>query len=84
MNKISDFLKAHISGMVDAIYFRSGMFSLLISWHLHSEFGLKRSLELQLGIKSYFVLPVYMLTLSMHDMHSIMCLDYYANGIKLK
>ena len=34
--KISDLLKAHVSG---AIYFKSGMCSLLIFWHLHSELG---------------------------------------------
>ena len=38
--KMSNFLKAYISGMADAIYFRSGMCSLSICRHLHSEFGI--------------------------------------------
>ena len=37
--KMSNLLKAYISGTADAIYFRSGMCSLLIRQHLHSEFG---------------------------------------------
>jgi len=37
---MSDFLKAYISGMAGAIYFRSGTCSFLICRHLHSEFGL--------------------------------------------
>ena len=43
MKKMSNFLKACISGMAGMIYFRSGMCSLLICWHLHSEFGLVRT-----------------------------------------
>ena len=38
--KMSNFLKVYISGMAGTIYFRSGMCSLPIYWHLHSEFGL--------------------------------------------
>jgi len=41
--KMSDFLKAYISGTAGAIYFRSVMCSLSISWHLHSKFGLVSS-----------------------------------------
>ena len=38
--KMSNFLKAYISGMTGAIHFRSGMRSLPICRHLHSKFGL--------------------------------------------
>ena len=38
--KMSNFLKAYISGTAGAIYFRSSMCSLSICRHLHSEFGL--------------------------------------------
>ena len=34
--KMSDFMKAYISGTADAIYFRFGMCSLPICQHLHS------------------------------------------------
>ena len=37
--KMSNFLKAYISGMIGTIYFKSGMSSILISWHLQNEFG---------------------------------------------
>ena len=37
---MSDFLKTYISGMAGAVYFRSGMCSLLICRHLYSEFDL--------------------------------------------
>ena len=40
---MSYFLNTRISGMAGAIYFRPGMCSLPISWHLHSEFGLVRT-----------------------------------------
>ena len=39
MTKMSDFLKVHISGMAGAIHFKSGMYSTLLCWHLHSEFS---------------------------------------------
>ena len=64
--KMSDFLKAYVSGTVDAIYFRSGMCFLPICQHLHSEFGLVWSRELQTCVKSYFVLHVNILTLCAH------------------
>ena len=38
--KKNDFLKAYISGMAGAIYFRYSMCSLLICRRLHSKFGL--------------------------------------------
>ena len=38
--KISNFLKAYISGMSSTIYFRSGICFLPICQHLHSECGL--------------------------------------------
>ena len=37
--KMSDFLKAQISGMAGAIHFKSGTYSTLICQHLHSIFG---------------------------------------------
>ena len=37
---MSNFLKAYILGTAGVFYFRSGMCSLPICWHLHSEFGL--------------------------------------------
>ena len=40
MEKLSKFLKACISGMFGAIFFKFGMQSLLVHWHLDSEFGL--------------------------------------------
>ena len=38
--KMSDFLKAYISGTAGTIYFRSGLCFLPICWHLHSNFAL--------------------------------------------
>jgi len=38
--KMSDFLKAYISGMAGTIYFGSGMCSLQICQHLYSKYGL--------------------------------------------
>ena len=38
--KMSDFLKAYNSGTAGVIYFRSGMYSLMIYQHLHSKFSL--------------------------------------------
>ena len=43
IRKINDFLKAQISELAGTIYFRSGMCSLLICWHLHSKFGLAQT-----------------------------------------
>jgi len=43
MKKMSDFLKAHISGLAGVINFRPGMHSLPICQHLHSKFGLVQS-----------------------------------------
>ena len=39
MKKMGNFLKADISGMACTIYFKSGLYSPLICWHLQSEFG---------------------------------------------
>ena len=83
--KMSDFLKAYISGTAGAIYFTSGMCSLPICWHLHSKFGLVWSRDhgaTNLCIKTYFVLHVNILTLCTHApfswaaQHTTVCLDY--------
>jgi len=42
LQKTAENAMANISGMADAIYFRSGMGSLLACWHLHNEFGIVR------------------------------------------
>ena len=80
MKKMSDFLKAYISGMAGAIYFRSGMYSLPICQCLHSEFGLvwSRDHRTTNTCKSCFVLHVNMLTLCAHAPFSWaaqVCLD---------
>ena len=66
---MSDFLKAHILGMAGMILFRFGMCSLLICRHLHSEVGVlfeQEIMELQMCVKSYFVLCVNILMLCVH------------------
>ena len=40
MKEMSNFLKAHISGMAGAIYCKSDMYSLLVGCHIHSKFSL--------------------------------------------
>ena len=45
IKKMGDFLKAYNSGTAGVIYFRSGMCSLMIYRHLHSEFGLFWSID---------------------------------------
>ena len=67
--KISDFLKAHISGTAGVIYFRFVVCSLPICWHLHSKFGLVWSRDhgaIRTRVKSYFGLGVIILTLCAH------------------
>ena len=76
--------------MAGAIYFRSGMCFLPICQHLYSKFGLfgQESTELQMLIKSYFVLRVNILTLCTHApfswaaRHTTVCFDIYDKSLK--
>jgi len=40
MKKMSNLLKVYVLGTAGTIYFKSGLCSLPICWHLHREFGL--------------------------------------------
>jgi len=58
---MSDFLQAYISGTAGVIYFSSGMCSLPICWHLHSECGFvwsRNHRTMNVRKKSYFVIRV--------------------------
>ena len=79
---VSTFLKVYISGMACAMYFRSGMCSVMICWHLHIEFGLVIT-KLCTYVKSYFFSTCYYThavracSFSWAAQHSTVCTSSY-------
>ena len=75
MKKLSQFLKSHISGTLEAISLKFGMWSSEVGGHVHSKdrLVLSRSTELRRCEKCVFFLPVNILMgvarwlLGLHD-----------------